>query len=89
MQEKLKRADALAAERDTLTNHLRRTLEQQDLRVKQVRRGSRPWRRMYILAERGASACRVGRLFLCVHLIGGYLLLDFSLPAHDTLALVH
>jgi hypothetical protein len=36
LQEKLRRAEALASERETLTNHLRRTLEQQDLRVKQV-----------------------------------------------------
>jgi hypothetical protein len=37
LQEKLRRAEALASEREALTNHLRRTLEQQDLRVKQVR----------------------------------------------------
>jgi hypothetical protein len=36
LQEKLRRAEALASERETLTTHLRRTLEQQDLRVKQV-----------------------------------------------------
>lgn len=40
LQEKLRRAEALESEREALTNHLRRTLEQQDLRVKQVRRPS-------------------------------------------------